>query len=486
MPSQDERHQFEAAQAAAVDAARKAESARVSLFEAREGLKRAERAGRSRAVHEGRVKDRTATAQDQIAAFTNSREAFEAFTDPRVGTPMLDDATPFLLFPLRIETRFGTAMEHGVTKAQLWVRVYPDDCLIDSFEPLPSETEIASTQRYWANMWKAHGIEAQERGAWRSFVASHGSGRAAWLEVNYRPLNMGAKPNNPATDRLVLVIPTETPIVNPEAAEVSTFWEAVWLADGKRADIDQATTKLRTKIRNDARAQALIDGYKPINLSDEPPRGLARNQVKVTVAFEGRALEEVVLVRDEVANMVWGVEKTISLPSGRAKPGSEAAAETFSYHRRLLDEWLQTNTTPSNTPAPAAPIVYKVMNSVPENWIPFISVHVPGDVRATQLQRAAMPRLLDGDSHPIPVKVRPRTILLRDGLDATPRSAYFLHEEEVPRAGALVSQAYQRTRWTNGRVVVWLGARKQTGRGEGSSGLTFDRIINAPAGQGSK
>ncbi len=199
---------------------------------------------------------------------------------------------------------------------------------------------------------------------------------------------------------------------------------------------------------------------------------------------EGRALEEVMLVRDEVANMVWGVERTICLATGRAKPGSEAAAETLAYHRRLLDEWLQTNTTPSTAAAPAAPIIYKVMNTVPENWIPFISVHVPGDVRATQLQRAAMPRLLDGDPDPIPVKVRPRTMLFRDGLDATPRSAYFLHEEEVPRAGAVVSQAYQRTRWTDGRVIVWLGARKQTGRGEGSSGLAFDRIVNAPAGQG--
>jgi hypothetical protein len=124
------------------------------------------------------------------------------------------------------------------------------------------------------------------------------------------------------------------------------------------------------------------------------------------------------------------------------------------------------------------------MNSVPENWIPFISVHVPGDVRATQLQRAAMPRLLDGNPRPIPDKVHPRTMLLRDGLDVTPRSAYFLHEEEVPRAGAVVSQAYQRTRWTDGKVIVWLGARKQTGRGEGSSGLTFDRIVNVPSSQG--
>jgi hypothetical protein len=29
-------------------------------------------------------------------------------------------------------------------------------------------------------------------------------------------------------------------------------------------------------------------------------------------------------------------------------------------------------------------------------------------------------------------------------------------------------------------VVVWLGARKTAGRGEGSSGLAFDRIVDMP------
>jgi hypothetical protein len=118
------------------------------------------------------------------------------------------------------------------------------------------------------------------------------------------------------------------------------------------------------------------------------------------------------------------------------------------------------------------------MNSVPENWIPFIPVHVSGDNRETQLQRAALPRIFNGDPNP-PDKVRPRTALLRGGLDETPKRAYYLHEEEVPRAGVLVSQAYQRARWRDGRVVVWPGARKQTGRGEGSSGLRFDGLIDA-------
>jgi hypothetical protein len=98
-------------------------------------------------------------------------------------------------------------------------------------------------------------------------------------------------------------------------------------------------------------------------------------------------------------------------------------------------------------------------------------------VREVQLQRAAMLRIIDGDDQ-VPVPVRPRTSLLRHGLDA--HQPYFLHEEEVPRAGTRVSESFQRTRWRDGRVWVWLGVRKQTGRGEGSSGLAFDRIVDPP------
>jgi hypothetical protein len=123
-----------------------------------------------------------------------------------------------------------------------------------------------------------------------------------------------------------------------------------------------------------------------------------------------------------------------------------------------------------------AAIRYQVVNSVPEYWIPFVPVQQPGSNRQIQLQRAAMPRILDGDPNP-PRKVEPRTSLLRHGLDATAPQPYFLHEEEVPRSGVRVSKAFQRTRWYDGRVYTWLGIRKQTGRGEGFSGLAFDQIL---------
>jgi hypothetical protein len=92
-----------------------------------------------------------------------------------------------------------------------------------------------------------------------------------------------------------------------------------------------------------------------------------------------------------------------------------------------------------------------------------------------RLQRAAMLRLLKGENKP--ARVQPRTNLMREGLEAKPkRQPYFVHEEEVPRAGVQVSQSFQRTRWYGGKVFTWLGVRKTTGRGEGSSGLAFDRI----------
>lgn len=188
----------------------------------------------------------------------------------------------------------------------------------------------------------------------------------------------------------------------------------------------------------------------------------------------GPVLEDVVLMRDEVANMVWGVERVVTLATGAGKRGSEVAEAALAHRRRLA----AGTTPPTGEPEPAAPISYRVMTTVPEHWIPFVAMHVPGDVRETQLQRAAMPRLIDG--LPIGDRVRPRTSLLRVGLDQPTAQPYFVLEEEVPRSGTQVSLAFQRTRWRRGRTVVWLAAKRETGRGEGSSGLAFDQLQPNP------
>jgi hypothetical protein len=198
--------------------------------------------------------------------------------------------------------------------------------------------------------------------------------------------------------------------------------------------------------------------------------------------LESPPTEDIQMIRDEVANMVWGVECAIPLPSGESQRGIEAARQTRAFFEAQLAARLAGPGAPPphHVPPPAvAPIRYQVMNTVPENWIPFIPVHVPGDNRTIQLQRAGLPRILDDDPDP-PGKVQPRTVLLRQGLDLTPAQTYFVFEEEVSRAGTRLMQAFERTRWTNGRAYTWLRVRRQTGRGEGSSGLGFDKLINVP------
>jgi len=199
----------------------------------------------------------------------------------------------------------------------------------------------------------------------------------------------------------------------------------------------------------------------------------------VPLIQNGSLLEDVVMVRDETANMVWGIEHTVSLPSGDPVSGPTAGRATRAWYQRLLDARLALNPADRRIVPASAPVRYRVATSVPEEWIPFLPVHVPNDTRETQLQRGAMPRILDGDPDP-PVKVRAQTTLLRPGLDVLPQQPYFVHEEEVPRAGAQVTTRFRRARWRNGVVVVWRGAQKSTGRGESSSGLAFDVLIQPP------
>lgn len=52
----------------------------------------------------------------------------------------------------------------------------------------------------------------------------------------------------------------------------------------------------------------------------------------------------------------------------------------------------------------------------------------------------------------------------------------FLHDEQVPRQDVRVRRSFQYARWVNGSTHLWIGRQKGAGRGQGSSGLSFDLI----------
>jgi hypothetical protein len=247
----------------------------------------------------------------------------------------------------------------------------------------------------------------------------------------------------------------------------NVFGEQTWVqAAGRGADEDWQRWNMYTMA---------------VHGNEDVPADMATVLLPVAAKVqESKPLEEIHLLRDEIANMVWGVETRVPLPTGRGHTGSEAGYE----FRGKLQQLVFAAHPPGGGPPlePVAPIRYQIVNSVPEHWVPFVPVHRDTQMREIQLQRASMPRILENDPD-VPRKVEPRTSLLREGLDeATPRP-YFVHEEEVTRAGITVRLSWQRTRGPDGRVHTWLGIRKQTGRGGGSSGLAFDRILPVkPAG----
>ena len=183
--------------------------------------------------------------------------------------------------------------------------------------------------------------------------------------------------------------------------------------------------------------------------------------------LDGDALESVAFVRDETADMVWAVEQRIPDGLGGGRDGTEAG-------RRLRAELGKAIGEVDGAGAANAPALrYRLGTEVPENWIPFVPVAKAAGTRAIRLQRAAMPRFLAQAVD----RVRPWTSILRPGLeDPLNPHPYFVNEEEVSRAGVVVSGALRRARRFDGRVVVWHGRRVASGRGEGESGLRFDLI----------
>jgi hypothetical protein len=92
------------------------------------------------------------------------------------------------------------------------------------------------------------------------------------------------------------------------------------------------------------------------------------------------------------------------------------------------------------------------MTSVPENWIPFVPVRFDknGQMR---LRRAALPRTLADRP---PVRIRPRTQLLREGLESPQAQPFDLNEEEITMPGILVRQCWRQARWFDGKIFTWL------------------------------
>jgi hypothetical protein len=168
-------------------------------------------------------------------------------------------------------------------------------------------------------------------------------------------------------------------------------------------------------------------------------------------ALDGDPVEELVLLRDEMANLGWGVERVVEGADERPRDRS------VDYASRL------TAALPPELESPAE-LVYVLQTTVANHWFPLVPVRDPANTAAIVLQRGAL-LTHDGEARP----VRPQGVLLEPGV-----SPWYFHEEEVPREGLRVRRVPSVARWLDGTPYLWVSRRVGAGRGEGSSGLRFD------------
>lgn len=226
-------------------------------------------------------------------------------------------------------------------------------------------------------------------------------------------------------------------------------------------------------------------------------------------AQHGPALEQVLMVRDEMANLAWAIEKQVQGSSG------EPIDRRFESTRLSSTQSLRAAL--GAVPAPGAPLQYTLQTPVAAHWIPFLPVRREGANAlnwSIQLQRGAVvqhyqvdaQRLAEPRNAPYAAVIErlrntpfveakpeqaglqgfmfhPRGEILRltPSQPASLMSTDFLRleDEEVPREGIRIERRFNYARDASGRALLWIGRSKTTGRGEGASGLRFDLVRSA-------
>lgn len=158
---------------------------------------------------------------------------------------------------------------------------------------------------------------------------------------------------------------------------------------------------------------------------------------------DGTPVEEVLFLRDEMANMCWGVERSVQGPSGAAR-----------------DRGRERDDPQPRGPGavPQAQLDYLLQTGLPGRWIPYLPRS--SGYRAIEL--------IQGRMAP---DIAPLGRLLNT--DAVKR----LKDAEVPREGVLVRRLPSTARRSDGSWLTWTTRRVGVGRGEGASRLAFDSAI---------
>jgi hypothetical protein len=200
-------------------------------------------------------------------------------------------------------------------------------------------------------------------------------------------------------------------------------------------------------------AEASPDGrwqmFKNVSAAGLSSEGLLLPSGAISVQ-DGPPIEDVLFLRDEMANMCWAVERKVQGASGAARDRAREEPE----------------------PSPLAPgsvasakLDYLLQTTVPARWIPYLP-------RRTSRRRTVdlMQGMMPGSGVP------PKGRLLNSPKIRT------LADAEIPREGVNVLRQPSVARRADGSYAQWITRRVIVGRGEGTSQLAFDSAISRKPG----
>jgi hypothetical protein len=170
----------------------------------------------------------------------------------------------------------------------------------------------------------------------------------------------------------------------------------------------------------------------------------------------GRPVEEVLFLRDEVANLGWAVERVIEGPSGR---------------RVLREREPAAATGAPPSPPEVEPETqvwgYQLSTPVPAHYVPLVPVTLDNASAAMRLQRGRLATATGTTG--------------ARGLILVPDRRLLLHEEEIPGNGIRVTRAYEYARSPDGGIHLWMSRRKRPGSTPRAPGLRHDVVAPTAA-----
>ena len=176
--------------------------------------------------------------------------------------------------------------------------------------------------------------------------------------------------------------------------------------------------------------------------------------------IDSAPLEDVLFMRDEMANLAWAIERIVESPI-------EQPAQRYEAPDAVPSPALGEST---NTDLPR----YLLSSHVPPNWIPLLPVQLPNPLQPANTPGQILSRLKRG------AVLQPdgtRKVHAATGEVLLSLANLLLYDEEVPREGARITRQRRLARWTDGSTWLWTLFRNQGGQGEGASTLQFDQLL---------